>query len=134
MYTLKPAFNGATVNYQNKKVVLNKDLSEDLKTEMIASGLGRYFEGNPVIKKEAKVVKFEVIKKGGNGDEIENGFKAAAKEAADDKANASPASKYDEFNFTDLKAQAAERNLPLGTAKSKAAVIAILEADDKANA
>jgi len=131
MYTVKPEFNGSSVNYQSKKVVLNDKLSEELKKEMIASGLSRYFVDNPVIKKEAKVVKFEVIKKGGNGDEIENGFKEAS---ADDKANASPASKYDGNTFTELKAQAAERNLELGTAKSKAAVIAILEADDKANA
>lgn len=129
MYTVKPQFNGATVNYQTKKVVLNDKLSEEQKTEMIANGLSRYFVDNPVIKKEAKVVKFEVIKKGGNGDEIENGFKNPAA----DKANASD-SKYDEFSFTELKGQAAERNLPLGTTKSKAAVIAILEADDKANA
>jgi len=85
MYTVKPEFNGSSVNYQSKKVVLNDKLSEELKKEMIASGLSRYFVDNPVIKKEAKVVKFEVIKKGGNGDEIENGFKEAS---ADDKANA----------------------------------------------
>jgi hypothetical protein len=90
MYTVKPQFNGASVNYQNKKVVLNDKLSESAKAEMISSGLSRYFVDNPTVEKTIPVVKLQVIKKGAKGDEIEEGFNSASVDSTNSDSAPAP--------------------------------------------
>lgn len=129
MSTVKSNYQGQSVNFQGKKVTLTKDLSQSLASEMINAGLGHYFEGNPKgDKKERPVIKLEVVKKGGNGDAIEKGFNEPAEPAG---AKSVP---YSKQKNDDLIALIAERGLELGEAKTKAELVAILEADDNSNA
>jgi len=123
MSKVKSQFIGQTVNYQNKKVVLSNNIDQSLADQLINSGLGRYFEGNPSpAKRERPVVKLEVIKKGANADAIIAGF------------NADPAKTvsvpYNKQKNEDLIALISKRGLELGEAKTKAELVAILEESD----